>query len=49
MKYLLSSLIFVVFSGSISANTIQLQLQEKIEQAQKHLTITEEYTTHEQA
>ena len=47
MKYLLSSLIFVVFSGSISANTIQLQLQEKIEQAQKHLTVTENNVANE--
>lgn len=47
MKYLLSGLVLVVFSGSISANTIQLQLQEKIEQAQKHLTVTEKSVANE--
>jgi biopolymer transport protein ExbB len=47
MKYLLFNLLLIVFSSSVFANTIQLQLQEKIEQAQKHLTATEKKVANE--
>ena len=47
MKFLVVNLVFFVFSSSVFANTINLKLHEKIEQAQQYLTSTEKNISNE--
>jgi len=49
MKFLVVNLVFFVFSSSVFANTINLKLHEKIEQAQQYLTSTEKNISNERA